>query len=308
MDYESIHGRDVTNFSSSQHRLPTVSAAAALRALRGGDENGEGGLGPGDLRSSGGGRVVATGVEKLDGELGGGVRRGALTEVWGPSMAGKRELGLKMAREVLMKGESVVWIDCSSPIPAPRLASLLLPLSQSQCIPDTVDRNTLPTTQASENILSRFHHYAAPTLAHLTGYLHLSATHPLLPTSTSLLVITSLSQSLDTTYPEEELSVPGTHDEAPTPNKKEGKYLYYDAVQSLLTSLQRIAATRNIAVVILNQATLKEGMLEGPIQVPSWETGVQNRLILWRVDTGRQVRVVRRDGAVIKGAVIDIKP
>lgn len=96
------------------------------------------------------------------------------------------------------------------------------------------------------------------------------------------------------------------HDEVPASARKESKNLYYDAVQSLLTSLHRVAASRNIAVVILNQATLKEGMLEAPIQVPAWDTGVQNRVVLWRENDGRKGRVVRRGGVVMKGAVVSV--
>jgi len=53
-------------------RLPTVSASAALRKLA--DE---------------GGLAVSTGLKGLDRILGGGWKRGEVTEVWGPPGVGK---------------------------------------------------------------------------------------------------------------------------------------------------------------------------------------------------------------------------
>jgi len=91
MDYNSLHGPGISNFSSSSpHRLPTVSAAQALN----------------DLNTSST-RCVSTGLRDLDCVLqnrdpatvfegdafSGGVSRGKVTEVWGPSGVGKTALG-----------------------------------------------------------------------------------------------------------------------------------------------------------------------------------------------------------------------
>ncbi|TVY81779.1 hypothetical protein LSUE1_G005597 [Lachnellula suecica] len=90
MDYESLHGPGISNFSSPiAHRMPTVSAAQALQ----------------DLKSSPT-RCISTGLGLFDYALQnrepqwpetepfyGGVSRGRVTEIYGPPGVGKTALG-----------------------------------------------------------------------------------------------------------------------------------------------------------------------------------------------------------------------
>ncbi|KJZ79835.1 hypothetical protein HIM_00549 [Hirsutella minnesotensis 3608] len=89
MDYHSIHGRDISSFGiPDTHRLPTVAASQALDSLKREPVT-----------------SLTTGIDRLDSALGsashdftensthcGGIKRGQVTEVWGPPGTGKSAL------------------------------------------------------------------------------------------------------------------------------------------------------------------------------------------------------------------------
>lgn len=105
-NYHAIHGHDRASFETpGTHRLPTISASQALDELR-------------DDTSS----LIPTGLDDLDQALlgavsidtqgspqHGGVKRGQVTEIWGPPGTGKTALGLQLAANTLCDGDAVVW-------------------------------------------------------------------------------------------------------------------------------------------------------------------------------------------------------
>ena len=54
---------------------------------------------------------VPTGCGSIDDLLGGGLERGAVTQVYGPPAAGKTNLGLSAAIEVAARGDAALYID-----------------------------------------------------------------------------------------------------------------------------------------------------------------------------------------------------
>ncbi|OTB03751.1 hypothetical protein M426DRAFT_172322 [Hypoxylon sp. CI-4A] len=109
MDYQSIHGQDISSFDLTlTHRLPTVSAAQALDDL-GADPR----------------RFVSTSLDAFDQALNdvvgessgstpsrpGGLQKGQVIEIWGPPGSGKTGFGIQLAANTLRQGESVVWMD-----------------------------------------------------------------------------------------------------------------------------------------------------------------------------------------------------
>ncbi|KAL7629040.1 hypothetical protein AAE478_000558 [Parahypoxylon ruwenzoriense] len=106
MDYQSIHGQDISSFDlTSTHRLPTVSAAQALEDLAA------------DPR-----RFISTNLSALDQALNdvidgsssalprpGGLQKGQVVEIWGPPGSGKTTFGIQLAANALRQGEKVVW-------------------------------------------------------------------------------------------------------------------------------------------------------------------------------------------------------
>ncbi|KAK8210169.1 hypothetical protein M8818_003657 [Zalaria obscura] len=89
--------------SSSQDRLPTVSASDALQSLQA--------KGP---------RAVSTGLATLDAALSGhtigaskkngGLEFGKVTELWGPPGSGKTAFAAQTAATALQEDNAVVWI------------------------------------------------------------------------------------------------------------------------------------------------------------------------------------------------------
>ncbi|KAI0994760.1 hypothetical protein K3495_g13422 [Podosphaera aphanis] len=275
MNSNPDHGSRISNFSSqSPHRMPTVSAAQALE----------------DLKCSPG-RCISTGVHALDAylqnkelseeDIYGGISRGQVTDIHGPPGVGKTAFAMQLAASVLHAGEGVVWVDATQKIPGPRFAQILTsfkPIHSSQGSPDP----SLPS------MLSRYTHFSTPTLAHLIALLSHFTTHRP-PTDTSLIVIDSLSTLTTAAFPRE-IDLLST-ESRPIPNSYSRKF---PILQFLISSLQKIAATRNIAVFITLQCVTKISLECGAVLVPAintaiWEQGIRCRLILFR-DWGWRVK------------------
>jgi len=69
---------------------------------------------------------ISTGCAPLDTLLGGGVERGAITQVYGPPAAGKTNIALSTTAEAVVAGEPVVYIDTEG-VSTARLEQILEP-------------------------------------------------------------------------------------------------------------------------------------------------------------------------------------
>ncbi len=69
---------------------------------------------------------IPTGCAPLDRLLGGGVERGAVTQVYGPPAAGKTNVALSTTAEAVVTGEPVVYIDTEG-VSTARLEQILEP-------------------------------------------------------------------------------------------------------------------------------------------------------------------------------------
>ncbi|PBP21038.1 hypothetical protein BUE80_DR008105 [Diplocarpon rosae] len=301
MDYNAIHGPGVSNFSSPlAHRMPTVSAAQALQ----------------DLRSSST-RCISTGLHLLDCCLQnkeppfsvvesafGGVSRGNVTEIYGPPGVGKTALCMQLAATALYAGEGVVWVDASHPLSGSRLSQVL---ASHQSSPAT------STTSNPSKIfapLSNITHFSVPTLAHLLALL----CHPTSnssPQNTSLIIIDSFSTLITNAFPRSvESNATSRKPGAPNPSARKFAILQY-----LISSLSKLAATRNLAIVITSQCATKMRAGAGAVLVPAvnamaWEQGLRCRIEMMRdwgwddedgnaVDGVRLVRVVKAEGVAV---------
>lgn len=263
---------------SSSHRLPTVSASHALRALKIHDRS-----------------AVSTGLKQLDALLQprtgspaqGGLIRGQVTEIYGPPGSGKTALGLQASKSALQRGGHVVWIDAATAVPKPRLEILL---STSPSPPSGLS-SSIDETLSATDMLPRFHHYSVPALAHLlTLFINPTATFP--PPGTALIVVDSVSTLFDRAYPRTGATTSNTND-----NKKWASGRRYAVMNSLVSALGKIAAVRDIPVVITNQTTtlIRKGF--STLLVPGmagleWDNGIATRLVLfrdWPLDPGRLV-------------------
>ncbi|ESZ93353.1 hypothetical protein SBOR_6280 [Sclerotinia borealis F-4128] len=267
MDYQTIHGPGRSNFSSSSpHRMPTVSAAQALQGLETSPT-----------------RWISTGLKHLDLALQnkdplqvsastyhnyGGISRGKVTEFYGPSGVGKTAFGMHLAATVLHRNEGVVWVDASHLISGPRFSQIL------QEFPS-------PDFSNYHGLLTQFNHFCTPTLSHLLALLtHTASNFP--PENTSLIIIDSFSTLIDNAFPRNFDSI--------SPKKPGGpKYSSrkFPLLQYLINALQRLATTRNIAILILNQCVTKMRPGLGAALIPAisataWEHGLGCRVALFR--------------------------
>ncbi|KLU86161.1 hypothetical protein, variant [Magnaporthiopsis poae ATCC 64411] len=282
--YYSVHGRDVSSFDlPSTHRLPTVSAAQAHADL-----------------SCDPSRFVSTGLDALDAQLsatpgndnddnggdhasaataaagpvGGGVQRGIVTEIWGPPGVGKTSLGLHLASNVLREGRAVVWVDAFSRVCPPRLN-----------VAAGADEAGDGGTRLDED----FVHYTCPTLPHLIALLCRPSVG-CIPHNTSLVVVDSLSTLVNHAFPRIADSKPITlknGTKVPSQAAKRQQTLQYVA-----GALQKLAATRNLAVVVLSQCATRmqasssergaAASLIPAVNASAWEEGVSTRVVLFR--------------------------
>ncbi|KAH9236746.1 hypothetical protein K456DRAFT_1831500 [Colletotrichum gloeosporioides 23] len=256
--YHAVHEEDVSSFDlPSTHRLPTVSAAQVLEDL---DD---------DLS-----RHVSTGIKRLDEALSsddtvdtsgskrsGGILRGQVTEVWGPPGTGKTALGLMRSQ------------DCAYSLCGQRLSAVIDAAEQAR-----ISENNQPASLDRDKIT----HYTCPSLPHLVALLCRPAAATI-PTSTALVVIDSLSALVNHAFPK----APDGR-KAPVPGKGpslSAKRL--QALQYIVGALQKLAATRNCAVVVLSQCATKMQSERSPTLIPSinagvWEQGVSTRVVLFR--------------------------
>ncbi|KAH8836684.1 hypothetical protein MCOR27_001469 [Pyricularia oryzae] len=261
MDYHQVHGKDISSFDlPSTHRLPTVSAAQAQEELTADPF-----------------RFVSTGLDVLDTLLAaskndgrtrdlGGVQRGIVTEIWGPPGIGKTSLGLQLASNALASKRSVVWVDCFHSVCSHRL-------------PDIID------TKHEPDVLDMFVHFECPELAHLIALL-CRPNELCVPLDTSLVVVDSLTALINHAYPR-------TFDGRAAAKMSGGSKIpsssakRQQTIQHLIGALQKLAATRNLAVVILSQCATKMQLERGAALIPAvnaswWEDGISTRIVLFR--------------------------
>ncbi|KAG9231463.1 P-loop containing nucleoside triphosphate hydrolase protein [Amylocarpus encephaloides] len=308
MDYESIHGPGFSNFSSpSPHRIPTVSAAQALQ----------------DLKTSPT-RSISTSLPALDLALQNigpqsepdesfmrGLSRGKITEAYGPPGVGKTALGMQIAANALHAGEHVVWVDASHPLPGLRFLNVI-----KSCVNKAKDINSdqLPRLDSSLHLLNHLTHFSTPTLAHLLAlFSQQTALHP--PLKTSLIVIDSFTTLISTAFPRSAYITPIVPQNPNAPKPINPSARKFPILQHLLATLQKLAATRNIAILILSQCVTKMRPGIGAVLVPAlnttlWEQGLACRIVLfkdwgWRDEVGnvidgvRLAQVVKAEGAAL---------
>ncbi|KAF6224742.1 hypothetical protein HO133_009936 [Letharia lupina] len=241
---------DSNNFSSSSpHRLPTVSASQALQNI-----------------SSTPRRPIPTGLKSLDAFLQGrehedssqtvppvGIPRGEVTEIYGPPGVGKTTLAL---RDILSVG---------------RISE-----GEATSDPASVDR-----------YLEKFHHFITPSLPHLLALLaHQSSTFP--PTETNLVVVDSISTLFALAFPK--TAENASSQQNPIRKSDAGQWASgrrWAVMGDLISKISRLAATKNIAILLTSQTTTRIRSETGAVLHPAisgtgWDTGISTRMVIFR--------------------------
>ncbi|KAK3353581.1 P-loop containing nucleoside triphosphate hydrolase protein [Lasiosphaeria hispida] len=263
MDYHAIHGHDVSSFDlPSTHRLPTVSAAQALEEFQSSHTN-----------------FIPTGLGALDASLGsslngqgeGGIQKGHVTEIWGPPGSGKTTFGIQLAVHCLREGRGVVWVDGFHPVSSHRLRT----------VADHVAEGEQETTPGRPDA---FTHYTCPSLPHFIALL-CRPTAFSIPEKTSLIVVDSLSALVNHAFPrvmDGKAPVDAKGNKGPSLSARKLQVLQY-----VVGGLQKLAATQDLAIVILTQCVTKMQVERGATLVPAinatvWDQGISTRLVLFR--------------------------
>lgn len=149
--------------------------------------------------------------------------------------------------------------------------------------------SSIDETLSAADMLPRFHHYSTRTLAHLIAL----TAHPVTafpPEGTSLVVIDSVSTLFDYAYPRTSAAKGNKND-----NSKWAAGRRYAVMSSLVSTLGKIAAVRDIPVLLTNQVVTRFREESYALLVPAmagleWDNGIATRLVVfqdWPPDPGR---------------------
>jgi hypothetical protein len=155
-------------------------------------------------------------------------------------------------------------------------------------LPD--DRADPPSPQDAtlDEVSRRFHHVAAPTLAHVLAlFVHAPASFP--PPNTSLVVVDSLSTLIDNAYPR---NVEGKNKNEHT---RWAAGRRFTVINELISTFSKFAALHDVALLVTCQTITRirgtaRALLVPAISGVEWENGVSTRLVLFR-DWIRQAKV-----------------
>lgn len=243
--------------SQNTHRLPTITGFDALQQAKNSESD----------------YSIKLGLKTLDALLcnsnpqeddhSGGVSRGEPTEIIGPPGVGKTQLCLQAAAATLVAGRSVLWIDTATSVPGTRLRALLGQSNNADC-------------------LSSFRHYTAPTLSHVITLL-LHSPPGFLSDETGLIVIDSLSASIDSEYPRGSDDARGAKNDTSrwTAGRRQA------TIADIGSRLAKLAAVHDVAFLIVSNTVThiragSEASLRPALVGEGWESSVNNRIYLYR--------------------------
>lgn len=265
--------------TSFPHRLPTINGTQALNN---------------EIKRS---RGVPTGLPQLDcvidvknnANAGTGVRRGIVTEIYGPPGAGKTTFGTQLVVNAVNEAETdskAVWVNTGTALVQQRLHDINSSFSSSH----VEELPSSPAPCVAPSALDRLMYIRPPSLAHfLTLIMHPTPTFP--PPTTSLLVIDDFSNYVNSNFPRPTRSSSTT---ASTSNHAiadkaaaRSTSRRYSILSSLSSALVRLAASRNIAVVLLSNVSIsiksgEKALLRSALTSQLWDTAIDTKIILYR--------------------------
>ncbi|KAK5044712.1 hypothetical protein LTR84_010486 [Exophiala bonariae] len=276
---------DVHNFStSSEHRLPTISGADALQNA--------------SIKSKG----IPTSLPSLDETLQpsnnplgtAGLQIGHVTEIFGPPGVGKTAFGLQLAVNAIRSRRDdsrILWVNTGSPLIEQRLmeinAALVLPSLDEP--PSSPPQDTRIGDEARlEDKFDYLEISSFPRL--LTLFLHPT---PDLPTNeTCLIVIDDFSNFILGSFSKDAAATANIKTSAPVTVQekltKKAAAKRFQVIESLATSMSKLAALRNLAIVVLTGTTTNlkvgehRGVLTPALASQAWESAVHTRIMLYR--------------------------
>ncbi|KAL8999945.1 MAG: hypothetical protein Q9169_001351 [Polycauliona sp. 2 TL-2023] len=168
-------------------------------------------------------------------------------------------------------------------------------LPDGRRLKDLLERTTLAKDHSmlvqeprglSETMLDRFHHFNAPTLAHLMALLaHSTAQFP--PEGATLLVVDSISTPFNHAF----ASSNKFTDEKLSGKKSDVAHWAsgrrWAVMTDLVAAIAKLGATRNMAIMLISQTTTKmrlgnTAFLQPALSGTAWDSGINSRILLYR--------------------------
>ncbi|KXJ95594.1 P-loop containing nucleoside triphosphate hydrolase protein [Microdochium bolleyi] len=303
MDEADTTSRDVASFDlSSTHRMPTISAAQALDDL-----------------GSGRSQSISTGITALDQALTplpatpgachepalSGLATGQVAEIWGPPGSGKTALALQLAANALRAGQRVIWADGFHPVSGQRLNAVF----------EAATSDARPSHDATNLAagLDNLQHFTTPSLAHLIALL-CKPNATVIPRGTSLVVVDSFSALVNHAYPKNvEAKKPLR---GPSASSKRAQ-----VIQFIISSLQKLAAAKDLLVVIVSQCATRMQSDRGATITPAvastaLDSALGTRLVLFKDWIGHRetlqslnlIGIQKANGATFPGVISQVFP
>ncbi|KAB8772371.1 hypothetical protein FH972_026661 [Carpinus fangiana] len=189
----------------------------------------------------------------------GGLPRGHVAEIYGPPGSGKTAMCMQACASVLNAGDHVVWVSG-------------LRLKQ-------VVQSSEHFRESEElDVLTNMHHFSSPTLAHLLALLaHSTPAFP--PKSTTLVVVESAATLIDLAYPR--------NLDDRSENARWTSSRRQTITGELARNLTRLAAVRNVAVMLTTHATTRlrgeaAAVLRPAITNIEWDNAMAHKIVLYR--------------------------
>ena len=190
-------------------------------------------------------------------------------------------------------------IDSSSEIVGSRLKDILYGTFNAE-------KNGKSNTASVEEYLERFHHFTTPSLPYLLALLtHETSGFP--PEDTSLIVVDSISTLFALAFPRTAENVSSQQTSV-----KQGDAVHWASgrrwavMGDLISKISRLAATKNIAVLLTSQMTTRIRSETGAVLYPSisgtaWDTGISARIVIFRDWMFRESEDTSSQGECIPG-------
>lgn len=281
-DQDSSDYHNFSQVSSSAHRLPTLNGAEAL------------------LDAIEKHKPISTSLTALDATLcstdealsdNGGLPRGRLTEIYGAPGCGKTHFAIQLAANALREDDAarVVWVDTSAQLPYARLKQFLEAPQRGQEGEVPITNGVEDHEQQSAD--ERLDHLYVSSFPHLMAVLlHPSQDFP--PSGTTLLVVDNLSNIAMIGLPQSEVS----NSSAATNGSLSREDIISKSIaarrgamlSAISAGLARVAASRNIAIVVTNSVSShrkyggKNSVLRSALNVQQWNENVSNRIVIYR--------------------------
>ena len=195
--------------------------------------------------------------------------------------------------------------DCHYRIAGHRIKNVL-----ANCVlrPSSSTPSSPPPVQSLDDLQDHLHHFAVPTLPHLLALIcYPPPSFP--PQGTTLVVIDGVSSLFGAAFPDRPDAVAKS-------GKKQDDVQWasnrrFTIMAEFLTRLARLAAVRNLAVVLVSQTSIKVRQDFGAILRPaipskSWLDNINNRIVVFRdffrasSDLSERIRVDVRFTGIVK--------